>query len=891
MPLLVHMVCWWLLGLAVGGRAATPRAQTVQADRMGHAAAEVADVMPLLLVAVLCVALVRRLGRARHSHRHSARSLRMQPVWWRDARVVGAPLFAVAGALVAQAARLEQQSCRARLVVAAQAGDTLQVLVDDVAAGRGQRGSFVRGVAQLPSRPSLRACAVPATLRWFGPLPRPGQQLPAPGVVTSTARGLRIEQRIDQRLELRLEQRIGQRNEHHVAHTHEPHAGSAPTRDLLRSWRGKLGAAIDANFRSRAPLVRALLIADQDGIDASLRDRYADAGLVHMLSVSGMHVAIIASALLTLGGMLRVPRRWLEPAALSLVCAYVLLLGAPAPAVRSAIMLAVVTLSARWQRPVHEWTALALGALVPTYNPLVVSDLGYQLSVSGMAALVAARAARRRWRHWAREQVLERHRALSRRSRSAGTGQRWHHWLHGAGLRMAQWRGIRGWLVAECLTGLVATVVTAPLIAWTFGRVSVVAPLTNLAAAPIVGLLQPALFLALAWAMLLSAWPALAIWLPDATQPFMAALDALATWAARLPFAVWPLAPSLATALGAGITMALLVRGTASRPGTRDAAAWRVAAALCATVTLWWAAADAQGLTARLGWLHGARHVLEMHVLDVGQGDAVALRTPRGRWVLVDAGPRWQGGDAGRRAVVPHVRRRGGEVALFVLSHAHDDHAGGAASVVQALRPRLWWESAWVGTSPGYRDALAQLRRHGLRWQRVQPGQSLTLDGVHFDVLAPDSSWTAAQHDANETSVVLRVRFGAHRLLLTGDAEGEEEAWLLSRYPPEELRADVLKVGHHGSRTSSSPALLDAVAPRVALASLGAGNRYGHPALETLEAFFVRGVPLLRTDLEGSVVVRSDGHTLEVESRGERWHVPPRLLHVFHSHEATVAPP
>lgn len=854
MPLLVHMVCWWLLGLAVGGRAQSLGARTVP-DR----GADVMAALPLLLVTAVFVGLLLRIGPRSIPGKHSL-------VWWRDARLVVAPLFAVAGALIAQAARMEQQSCRTQLAAAAQAGDTLHVLVDDVSAGRGQRGSFVRGLAQLPERSALRACAVPATLRWFGAVPRPGQRLAAPGVVTTTARGLRIEQSVE-----RGTDQTSQRGE-------ERRVLDAPSTDLLRSWRGQLGAHIDANFRSRAPLVRALLIADQDGIDPAVRDQYADAGLVHMLSVSGMHVAIIASALLTLGGMLRVPRRWLEPAALTLVCAYVLLLGAPAPAVRSAIMLAVVTLSARWQRPVHEWTALALGALVPTHDPLVVSDLGYQLSVSGMAALVAARATRRRWRHWAREEVVKQSRRLSQRTPNLHPWQTARRRLHDMAVHAAHWRGIKGWLVAECLTGVVATVVTAPLIAWTFGRISMVAPLSNLAAAPIVGVLQPALFLALAWAMLCATLPTVAIWLPDATQPFMAALDALAVWAARLPHAVWPVAPSLAVAVGAGLTLALLVRSTASRPGTHDATRWRLGAAAVACATLWWAAADAQGLTqrftSRLGWPQGTHSVLEMHMLDVGQGDAVALRTPRGRWVLVDAGPRWQGGDAGRRTVVPHLRRRGGELALFVLSHAHDDHAGGAASVVQALRPRLWWESAWVGTSPGYREALSRVQQQTLRWQRVRPGQSLTLDGVHFDVLAPDSTWTAAQHDANETSVVLRVRYGAHRLLLTGDAEGEEEAWLLSQYAAEDLRADVLKVGHHGSRTSSSSALLDAVSPRVALASLGAGNRYGHPAVETLEAFFSRGVPLLRTDIEGTIVVRTDGQNLEVESRGERWRVP-----------------
>lgn len=651
------------------------------------------------------------------------------------------------------------------------------------------------------------------------------------GVAMPTSRGLRVEQ-------VRLHEAAGH--------------------DRLLGWRADIGRTIDTLFRSRAPLVRALLIADQDGIPVELRDRYADAGLVHMLSVSGMHVAIIASALLAFGGLLRLPRATLEPVALVIVALYVALLGFPAPAVRSAVMLGVVAIAAQLQRPVHEWTALALGAVVPTIDPLIVTDLGWQLSVGGMAALVAARALRRRWRRWAMRHRPGRRASLYR----AGIAPRWPasivNTVMNIVMHIAAWlgrrRGVGGWFVQEIFTGVVATVVTAPVIAWTFGRLSLIAPLSNLPGGAIIALLQPALFLAL----LVTPIPGAAAFVADATQPLMALLDGLAAFTAAVPGAVLPVTPSLATVIGAGAAAACLVRGSASPRATR----WWLGGAAALVTSLW------------LSLLRGGSGTLEMHVLDVGQGDAIALRTPRGRWVVVDAGPRWQGGDAARRVMIPWVRRRGGEVALFVLSHAHDDHAGGAATFVRALRPTLWWEPAFVTTSPGYRDALDAVAQSGTRWERVRPGAALHLDGVTFTVLAPDSIWTAAQHDANETSVVLRVDYGAHRFLLTGDAEREEETWLGTRWPPEMLRADVLKVGHHGSRTSSSAAFLDAVMPRLAVVSLGAGNRYGHPATETVEAFLERGVPLLRTDHEGTVIVRSNGRTLEVESGDERWTVP-----------------
>jgi competence protein ComEC len=148
----------------------------------------------------------------------------------------------------------------------------------------------------------------------------------------------------------------------------------------------------------------------------------------------------------------------------------------------------------------------------------------------------------------------------------------------------------------------------------------------------------------------------------------------------------------------------------------------------------------------------------------------------------------------------------------------------------------------------------------------------LRLDGLEVHVLAPDSAWTAVQRSGNDASVVLRVVHGAVSFLLTGDAEAAEEAVLLDRARPS-LRATVLKVGHHGSATSTTPAFLAAVAPRLALVSVGADNRYGHPHPDVLRSLRAAGVPVLRTDRDGAIVVRSDGRRLTVVSRRDRFGV------------------
>jgi Predicted hydrolase (metallo-beta-lactamase superfamily) len=271
-------------------------------------------------------------------------------------------------------------------------------------------------------------------------------------------------------------------------------------------------------------------------------------------------------------------------------------------------------------------------------------------------------------------------------------------------------------------------------------------------------------------------------------------------------------------------------------------------------------------LPVRRGWT-------ELHMIDVGQGDALALRSRRGRWVVVDAGRSWIGGDAGRSTVVPYLAHRGGDVALFVMSHPHADHVGGAASLFAALHPARFLDPGYAGGSPPYRAALAEARNDGIPWQRVHPGDSLVVDEIVVTALAPDSAWTTTLTDANLASAVLRVRVGDVRMLFTGDAEAPEEEWLLA-HSSGALSADVLKVGHHGSSTSTTQPFLEAVHPRVALVSVGAGNSYGHPDRDVIAALERAHAQVLRTDLAGTVVVYTDGRRLEVEARGERWTVP-----------------
>ncbi|MFL5500501.1 MAG: DNA internalization-related competence protein ComEC/Rec2 [Gemmatimonadaceae bacterium] len=590
--------------------------------------------------------------------------------------------------------------------------------------------------------------------------------------------------------------------------------GHDGTADILTRIRGRAARVIDGTFGDDAPLARALLIADQHEIPTEMRDRYASAGLIHMLSISGLHVAVIAAAMELLFQVARMSRRASLLGAFFTTAVYVAVIGAPPPALRSAAMLGVGMVSRMAQRPTSPWAALAVGAFVPLIEPRVAIDVGYQLSVLGMAALVAAGA------------LWKRHLA-------------------------SRFEGWKGKIAKELITSLVACAITAPLVAWVFGRISLIAPISNLIAAPVISLAQPILFLAL----LTGPFRALAHLFADAVHALLFAFDWIAMASASIPGAAVTVSATKLVAIVAAVAAASLIVACVSRFPSRPAV---VAVGALATLVV----SPLLPMQRDNG--------VELHVLDVGQGDAILLRTPAGRWILFDAGPTWRGGDAGRSTVLPYILRRGGRLEAFVLSHPHADHVGGAAAVLDKLRPRTYWDAAFAGGSESYIASLGTAKKDGIEWHRVHPSDSIALDGVTVSFLAPDSTWTVGLKDPNLASTIALIRYGTVRFLLVGDAERPEEDWLLAN-KRDELSADVLKVGHHGSSTSSSDEFLKAVHPELGIISVGARNIYGHPSNDVLHALAQAGAEVLRTDKMGTIVVRTDGVHLEIEANGNKW--------------------
>ncbi|MDQ6718625.1 MAG: MBL fold metallo-hydrolase, partial [Gemmatimonadota bacterium] len=335
----------------------------------------------------------------------------------------------------------------------------------------------------------------------------------------------------------------------------------------------------------------------------------------------------------------------------------------------------------------------------------------------------------------------------------------------------------------------------------------------------------------------------------------LALFSGIASMSAAAPFASVTVATTMPAAILAGGAVVAGIIAASSRFPMRPAIA-----AVASLSALVWLPALPAPMPGRI----------ELHMLDVGQGDAVLVRTDRGNWILFDAGPAWATGDAGRNVITPYVQHRGGTLQTFVLSHPHTDHVGGAASVLRSLHPRDYWDAAFAGGSLAYIASLRSAKSEGVAWHRVHPGSDLHVDGVSVRFLAPDSSWTVSLHDPNLASTIAVVSYGSVRFLLVGDAEKPEEDWLLA-HSREELHADILKVGHHGSATSTSDAFLAAVQPRAALISVGAHNLYHHPSPDIIRALRLAGAEVLRTDELGTIVATTDGRTIEMQAHGEKW--------------------
>ena len=556
------------------------------------------------------------------------------------------------------------------------------------------------------------------------------------------------------------------------------------------------------------PLASALILARKEALDPAIREAFAVAGIAHLLAISGFHVGVVA---LLVGVLIRGaragPRR--APAyAASITWLYIGLIGFPAAATRAALILTFVAAARLRARPAGALGAVAsAGIILFLLDPSALGRPGFQLSFAGALGLVMLRPTIRSWLDARALSVMP---AVMKDAVAAGVG---------------------------------ATLATMPFVAFHFGRISVVGVAATLVATPLISAAIPGLLSAV-WMSWIS--PSIAHFLAGGTDLLLRSLE----WVARLCAS-----PAWASVwVGDAVLIGSLVGGLAGLIGIRFFGEGMRGRARWMTIMVW--AAVGAGV-APLAERWAGLGTLEIVFLDVGQGDALAIRSPGGRWILVDTGPRGPTYDAGERVVLPYLRRRGvARIEVLVLTHPDLDHIGGAEAVVRALDVGYVLDPAQATGKDAYVGVLEAASREAVPWLEARRDISISFDGVQISVLHPDGPTLESYGgtDANAQSVVLLVRYGEFEALLTGDAPVEVEEAILDDLPSD---LEVLKVGHHGSNTSTSSMLLARTSPEVAVISVGAGNRYGHPHADVLNRIMESGARVLRTDLSGDIVIRA----------------------------------
>ena len=617
--------------------------------------------------------------------------------------------------------------------------------------------------------------------------------------------------------------------------------------DPLRRLETFRRAAGDALTRvlpePEAGLAAGILIGLRDRVDRDLAAAFTTAGVSHVVAISGWNIAIVAAAIAAMTG--RLGRRRRSVVTIVAIVAYVAFAGASASVVRAALMAGVVLLARETGRAGRAAAALGWAAtLLLVSDPALIGDAGFQLSSLATAGLIA----------WATP--------LTDWIGRLGGGQ------------------MPGWLAESLGVSLAAQAATLPIVLVSFGRLAILSPVVNLVVVPLVAPAMAVGLAAMAGGALVAAG-APAVFGAVIAAPGWVILRVLVTvveTAASLPFASVTLGPpfdvisAMATAAAiVGVSWWARRPKTASRQvSAKTPAAGPTRPARTATPA---GRATVAALLISLvvaGAVVAARPrgIATISILDVGQGDAILVEGSRGGRLLIDGGP-----DPDRllveldRRIPPWDRR----IDAVVLSHPHEDHVAGLALLLERYHVGRVFEPGMRGPGPGYAAWLSDLARPGAPVRLgLAAGDRVAVDEIDLLALWPIRGQVPLTPPdggtgINNVSVVFLGQIGQRRVLLMGDVEEGIDPSLLADGLP---HVDLLKVAHHGSRTATTQAFVDATRPTVAVASAGAGNPYGHPAKATLDRLAASGARVLRTDRDGTVVVGFEPDQMTVRTEG-----------------------
>jgi len=647
--------------------------------------------------------------------------------------------------------------------------------------------------------------------------------------------------------------------------------------DRLARARGRFLDSLNQLFASQpeqAALARAMLLGDRSFVERDRVVEFQKTGVYHVLALAGLHVGALAVFFLWVGKRLRITLSSRIVLTLFALAGYASIVEDRPPIVRAVLMAAVFLTGKLLYRRLDLLNVAAISALaILAARPSEISDASLLLSFFAVATIGAiaipvidrlSEPYRRALDHLSdvTRDVSHAPRAIQFRIEMRAAAAWLSARLPRLGLTLASGILVRPvqaafYFADIVLLSAILQLGLLPSLAYYFHRVTLAGPLANIPAVLLTGLAVPLGFLTLAAS--LGSW-ALAGLLARLLGFVLAMLSACVDW-----FAAWRGAsyrvpgPSLAligifAALAIAVSVAIRMRWNA----------WRVSGAALALLATA-AVIATYPFSPRL-----APGVLELTVLDVGQGDSLFLSFPQGHTMLVDAGGELgsfhfggmhSGIDIGEEVVSPFLWSHGlKQIDVVALTHAHQDHLGGLPSILENFRVR----ELWVGRdiqSEAYRHVLAIAHARGVVVRHLQQGDSFSEDGVTGNVLWPDDL-SEGRSAKNDDSLVMRITDGSQSLLLAGDIERPSERKILG--DNQAVGVNFLKVAHHGSKTSTTDAFLAAAHPTFAAISVGKDNTFGHPSPEVIERLEASRAHLYRTDRDGAITAVTDGTNLTV---------------------------
>ena len=608
--------------------------------------------------------------------------------------------------------------------------------------------------------------------------------------------------------------------------------GSGLTRFLIDLRRPFAEALRRAMPEPESALARGILLGQRASIPADVNDDFNRAGISHLIAISGYNVMLVAGfAMATLTPLLG--RRQATLAAMVLVPAYALFVVDAPSVIRAAIMAEVMLGAIVLGRPGSSLTVvLFTGAAMTAWQPTLIDDVSFQLSFGATLGIVLLAGPLR-----------ERVQPLLQRAAPA--------WL-------------AAFVAEQASVTAAASIAVLPVMASSFGRLSLVSLPANLLAVHAFTLSLAGSFLTAAAG---AAHDGAGRLVGELAYLPLAYLVWLGRVASSLPLASLDVAfGTLEAAVFAGLLLGLAralrqrplpAADLPSPPRLRLTTSAALVMALLAAFVLW-----------DLSQPRASR--LTVTMLDVGQGDAILIETPGGHRILVDGGPSGARlAQALGKELGPSERR----IDLMVLTHGQDDHVTGLIEVLERFDVLQVLEGPLPGQTGAYRSWQEEVERRRILRRHAVAGEWLDLGrGARLEVVGPPAvPIEGSRDDLNNNSVVLRLVHGSVSFLLTGDIEAPAESALLQS--PSELQSTVLKAGHHGSDGSTTPPFLEAVRPRLTLISAGKENNFGHPSPTT--RLRLAGIPVLRTDQNGNVRLSTDGRALWVDfERGDYDLVP-----------------